>query len=225
MLADMKNHVYPILLALALLCLPLSQAHGKIIQQSDTGFLVTHMAEIEAGPDEIWRRLIKPSAWWDSDFSWSGSSDGLYLDEKAGGCFCEKLPADKGAGSVEHMRVIHFSKGKVLRMQGAIGPLQSEAMLGTFTAVIAPVPDRPGMSRVSFSYIAGGYMRFPMKRMAENIDKVIGVQFASLIRPFLPKPDNAGGFKLDLDDLPGDAQDAASSAEPDEAPKSGEKGR
>lgn len=220
MLAAMKNHI-SFLLAAALLLLPVSQAQAKIVKQDSTGFLVTHIAEVEASEDQIWQRLLKPSSWWDEGYSWSGSSEGIYLEEKAGGCFCEKLPAEKGAGTVEHMRVIHISKGKVLRMQGAIGPLQSEAMVGTFTAAIAPVPEKEGVSRVSFTYIVGGYMRFPMERMAENIDKIMGQQFASLTEPFLPEEDSEDGFTLDLDTLPGEEE----KLEPLPNPKPGETGR
>lgn len=163
-------------------------AHAEVKSQSDSGFVIGHVGEVLAKPEDVWKRLILPKDWWSPAHSWSGKTDGFYIDAQAGGCFCE-LIQEKGAdgknnvtGSVEHMRVIFVDKAKVLRMQGALGPLQSEAVLGTFTVAMEPLKDGAG-TRLSFAYVVGGYMRYKVPEIAPAVDKVLGEQFANLIKP------------------------------------------
>ncbi len=203
-------------------------AHAEVKAQSDTGFNVVHIAEVEAAPDVIWKRLISPKDYWSKEHSWSGSSAGFYIDAQAGGCFCE-LMQDKGAdskakpaGSVEHMRVIFAQPGKVLRMQGALGPLQSEAVLGTLTVAIQAVAAKNGgkpLTKLSFSYVAGGYMRYKVSEIAPSVDKVIGEQFANLIKPY-PRSgaiaDKASNWSLNLEDIKED-ETAIGPEEPSDA--------
>ncbi len=56
-----------------------------------------------------------------------GSAANLSLEARAGGCWCERL-AD--GGSVEHLRVLLVSPGRMLRMRGALGPFQGLAVDG-----------------------------------------------------------------------------------------------
>ena len=186
-----------------------SPALAEVKTVTDTGFNVVHIAEVAAEPDVIWKRLIAPKDYWSKTHSWSGSSEGFYIDAQANGCFCE-LFQEKGAdgktkttGSVEHMRVIFAQPGKVLRMQGALGPLQSEAVLGTLTVAIEPLKGGKG-SKLSFSYVVGGYMRYKTADIAPAVDKVLGEQFKSLISPYAPKTAEEpkfGGFSLDVEKL------------------------
>ncbi|MBK8373953.1 hypothetical protein [Sphingorhabdus sp.] len=175
-------------IVLAALTAAASPAHAEVKQSSEAGFLVSHMAEVSALPDVVWKRLITPKDWWNAAHSWSGSTAGFSIDAKAGGCFCELIQEKdaKGVlrtiGSVEHMRVIFTQPGKVLRMQGALGPLQSEAVLGTLTVAMEPLKEGAG-TKLSFNYIVGGHSRFPMLKMAPLVDKVLGEQFAGLIKP------------------------------------------
>lgn len=184
-------------------------AMAELKNQSDAGFVIGHTAEVLAKPDEVWKRLIAPKEWWSPQHSWSGSVAGFYLDAQAGGCFCELLQ-DKAAdgtlktrGSVEHMRVIFADPGKVLRMQGALGPLQSEAVLGTLTVAMEPLKDGAG-TRLSFNYTVGGYTRFPMAKIAPNVDQVIGEQFQRMIKPLgkvVATEVKDEEWKIDLDKL------------------------
>ncbi len=186
-----------------------SPAFAEVKATSDNGFNIVHIASVSATPDEIWKRLLAPKNWWNKAHSWSGSSDGFYIDAQANGCFCE-LFQEKGAdgklktvGSVEHMRVIFAQPGKVLRMQGALGPLQSEAVIGTLTVAMEPAKD-PAITKVSFSYVVGGYMRYKVAEIAPAVDNVLGEQFKNMLEPFARA--GAGeaktdGFSLDVDAL------------------------
>jgi hypothetical protein len=196
-------------------------AHAEIKAQSDSGFNAVHIAEVEASADEVWKRLISPKDYWSKEHSWSGSSAGFYIDAQAGGCFCELLQDKnpdnnqtgnkaKSAGSVEHMRVIFAQPGRVLRMQGALGPLQSEAVLGTLTVALQPIAGKDGdkaKTKLSFSYVVGGYMRYKVSEIAPAVDKVLGEQFAGLIKPFGRAgaiSDKASNWSLDLDNIKDD---------------------
>lgn len=204
--------------AVASIAIIASPAFAEVKTTSDTGFNIVHIAEVPAAPDAVWKRLLAPKDWWSKAHSWSGSSDGFTIDPKANGCFCE-LFQEKGAdgklktvGSVEHMRVIFAQPGKVLRMQGALGPLQSEAVIGTLTVAMEPV-DEGKATKLSFSYVVGGYMRYKVADIAPAVDKVLGQQFKNLTAPFMPTPvadAKADGFSLDVEKI----EEQAPSADP-----------
>jgi hypothetical protein len=220
----MKNALVPSVLLAAIS----SPAFAEVKAASDTGFNSVHIATVNASPEDIWQRLLTPKDYWNRAHSWSGSSAGFYIDAQANGCFCELFQeADangklKTVGSVEHMRVIFAQPGKVLRMQGALGPLQSEAVIGTLTVAMEPAKDSVG-TRVSFSYVVGGYMRYKVSEIAPAVDKVLGEQFKNMLLPFDPVTTEApkvDSFKLDIETIEEAVTDEASdvrTAKPDEA--------
>jgi len=57
-----------------------------------------------------------------------------------------------------------------LRLSGALGPLQSEAVTGVLDFAIAAAP---GGSRVTLTYSVGGYMRRGLTPIAPIVDKVL----------------------------------------------------
>jgi hypothetical protein len=226
----------PLILSATLLVLA-SPAMAEVKTKADNGFSVFHSADVDATPDAIWKRLISPKDYWSKEHSWSGSVAGFTLDPRPGGCFCEAMQDEpsgakpKTLGNVEHMRVIFAQPGKVLRMQGALGPLQSEAMLGTLTVAIAPAKSGAG-STVSFSYVVGGYMRYKPSDIATAVDKVLGEQFTSLIKPFVPQTAAAvegakpAEWSLDVENIAGTEPETAVGGAlddmklpPEEAPK------
>lgn len=158
-------------------------AQGEVIQKSDAGFVTRATATVAKPPLEAWLALIAPAKWWNKAHSWSGDAANLYLDPQATGCFCEFMPFPKDApvgtrrGSVEHMHVIFADPGKVLRMSGALGPLQSEALNGTLTVTLKPVD---GGTRILFEYVVGGYMRFKTDEIAPAVDGVMSEQLGRL---------------------------------------------
>lgn len=219
----MKKILLPAAAVLAALSSP---ANAEVKATSDSGFNIVHIASVAATPDAIWKRLLAPKDYWNKAHSWSGSSAGFYIDAQANGCFCE-LFQEKGAdgklktvGSVEHMRVIFAQPGKVLRMQGALGPLQSEAMIGTLTVAMEPAKDGK-TTKVSFSYVVGGYMRYKVPEIAPAVDKVLGEQFRNMLQPFTPaggEESKVDGFSLaveKLEDPKTEESEAAGPPDPD----------
>jgi len=158
-------------------------ASAEVVSSSEAGFVIRLSAEVAANADDTWRTLVTPAQWWNKAHTFSGDAANLYIDSQATGCFCEKLPPAKDApagrrgGSVEHMRVIHVDPGKVLRMTGALGPLQSEALDGTMTITLKPVG---GKTRILWEYVVGGYMRFKPDEIAPAVNKVLAEQLDGL---------------------------------------------
>jgi len=163
-------------LPIALLCG--GPAKAKVVDQSDARFTVAHTAQVAATPADAWKMLRMPESWWSKDHSWSGDAANFWLDSQAGGCFCEKLPdTGGGVGSVQHARVLFSKPGQMLRLSGAFGPLQGEALTGTLTIQIKETPTG---SALRFDYVVGGYMRFKVGDIAPAVDKVIGEQLLGL---------------------------------------------
>lgn len=150
-------------------------AMAEVKEASDSGFTVNQTKSVAASPDKVWAALIAPAGWWSSAHSWSGNAKNLSLDPRAGGCFCERW----GAGEAEHGRVVHAVKGKLLRISGALGPLQGEAVTGTLSFTLTP--EGTG-TKISVDYVVGGHSRFPLKDIAGGVDGVIGEQVASLAK-------------------------------------------
>ncbi len=162
-------------------------AQAEVTNQAENGFTVRHQAEIASDPESVWKALIAPSRYWNPDHSWTGNADNFYLVPQAGGCFCELIRSNaddnirSSNGSVQHMRVIFAHNNKMLRMSGALGPLQSEAVTGTLTVQLQPLGEN---SLVRFTYKVGGYMEFPVDQIAPAVDGVIGEQLLRLAALF-----------------------------------------
>ncbi len=168
---------------------------AEVTAQSDAGFVIKHSGEVRASQPDVWAALIAPAKWWSSEHSWSHDAANLYLDAQATGCFCEKLPkpagapADQRMGSVEHMHVIFADPQRgVLRMTGALGPLQGEAARGVLTITLTKTETG---TRIEWEYVVGGYVRFPVAEIAPAVDQVIGEQLGRLVTLLTPAPSSA----------------------------------
>lgn len=203
---------------LAVVALGAAPASAKIVDQSDIGFTVAHTAQVAATPEDVWKMLRTPDKWWSKDHSWSGDATNFWLDSQAGGCFCEKLPGAESAtgsamGSVQHARILFAKPNELMRLSGAFGPLQSEALTGTLTIQIKPTPTG---AAIRFDYVVGGYMRFKVADMAPAVDAVIGEQLVGLAGALGGALPPSRGEKADDGDTATDAP-AAPPAEPAES--------
>ncbi len=173
-----------LIMAAALFATPL---HAEVADKSDAGFVVRGEVAIAKTPLEVWAALIAPARWWNKSHSWSGDAANLYMDAQATGCFCELLPRAKDSpestrrGSVEHMHILFADPGKLLRMSGALGPLQGEAAHGTLSVSLKPDGQADGSgSKLKWEYVVGGYMRLPADQIAPAVDGMITEQFTRL---------------------------------------------
>lgn len=161
-----RHHV----LAAALLLLP--QALGaEVVDVAATGFQVKHTATVSVTPAVAYAALLEPSRWWHPSHSFSGDAANLSLDAKVGGCFCERLPG----GGAEHLRVVHLAPGQLLRLAGALGPLQAFGLAGSLTWRLTDAA--PG-TRIELTYDVGGHMAGGFDKIAPAVDGVLGTQLA-----------------------------------------------
>lgn len=211
-------------------------AHAEIVARDDNGFVIRQTVDVGASTPEAWRTLVKPATWWSSEHTFSGEAANLTLDPVPGGCFCEKLPASKQggagalAGGVQHMRVVYVEPGRALRMTGALGPLQSEAVLGSMTITLK-AGDRG--TRILIEYVVGGYMRYRMDQIAPAVDRMLGQQIAGLADKLGGALAGDGAVPIITPKAPADRSDNGDSApvsrnapqgpslDPDGAPLSG----
>jgi hypothetical protein len=157
-----------------------SPAAANVSQSSDSGFVVRQVAEVPVTPQEAWALLVQPSQWWNPAHTFSADASNLSLDERAGGCWCEILrnpdsPNAAPLGSVEHLRVIYIERDRALRLSGGLGPLQSEAVVGTMTFQLK---GGEGGTRILLEYVVGGYMRAPTSQISPAVDAVLGEQLS-----------------------------------------------
>ena len=139
-----------------------------------------------AAPAQAWAAMLEPAGWWNGEHTYSGDPNNMWIELRPGGCFCERIPAS--GGEIEHMRVVYVAPPSTLRMTGGLGPLQAEAVTGVLTVTLAPDGD---MTRITWDYVVGGYMRTPMAGLAPLVDQVVGEQLLRLATRLGTKVDPA----------------------------------
>jgi len=168
----MKTKMLPIACFLASVFPGLASA--AVTETREGSFTIETTVMVDAKPASTYRDLARVALWWDPAHTWSGAARNMKLIAKAGGCFCETL-AD--GGSVQHGQVIFAQPGKLLRLQAALGPLQSMAVTGVLSFALAP--DGPG-TRVTMTYRVSGALTMESAKLAPLVDQVMGTQLNRL---------------------------------------------
>jgi hypothetical protein len=76
------------------------------------------------------------------------------------------------------MTVVMADPMKVLRMRGALGPLQSEPVDGVLTITMQAA--RGGGTKIVWEYVVGGHMRFEVAKISKAVDAVMSQQLGHL---------------------------------------------
>lgn len=158
--------------AWAALALP---AHAEVAAAEPASFTIEQSHEFANPAKEVWRAVGRPQDWWDGDHTYSGDSANMRLNLRPGGCFCEQW---KGS-FVEHGRVVLAMPEQMLRIDGALGPLQEMAVTGVLTYAIA---EENGRARLTMTYRVSGAAGDKLDELAPLVDQVMGGQFARLAR-------------------------------------------
>ena len=147
---------------------------AEVADSSPSGFTVKFSVPIHSAPALVYGALIQVGNWWDPAHTFSGDPRNLSIEEKAGGCFCEKLPDH---GGVRHLEVLTVMPGKRLVMSGGLGPLQSIASSGSMTFQITAAGDG---SRLDVVYTVAGYLPAGMNTWAPRVDAMLQQQLTRL---------------------------------------------
>jgi len=158
-----------------LLALSPAIARADVIDSAADGFTVKTTVNIHASPSDVYHRLIgNIGDWWNSAHTFSQDAHNLSIEERPMGCFCEKL---QNQGFVRHMEVIYLQPGKMLRLSGAIGPLQTMALSAIATFSLSPEGEG---TRLELTYRVGGYNPGGLTQMAPVVDHVWAEQIGRL---------------------------------------------
>ena len=164
-----------IVLAIMLAALARVTALAEIADSGANGFTIKVVTTIKATPADVYKKLIhNVGDWWSSTHTFSGDAHNLSIEEKLMGCFCEKLA---NGGGVRHMEVLFFAPEKILRMSGAMGPLQSMGVAGTMTFTLTP--DKDG-TKLEVTYALAGYQPQGMNSWAAPYDRMLTEQVTRL---------------------------------------------
>jgi uncharacterized protein YndB with AHSA1/START domain len=163
-------------MGLWLMILGCATASAEVVRSSEAGFTITQSVNVTMPPPAAWSALTDVGRWWDPEHSFSGDARNITLEPFVGGCFCEKLGMYAG---VQHMRVIFAQPPKLLRLSGALGPLQESAVTGSMTWTIEVAG---GGSRIVMTYTVGGYADRPLSQWAPLVDSVLATQVQRLGR-------------------------------------------
>src|SRR5258708_5179986 len=168
----MRSNIVTLAILFAISAAP---RRGEVIESTAAGFLVRNPAAINAPPATVYTALTDGvGGWWDPVHTFSHDAHNLSIDAKPGGCFCERLP---DGGGVQHMTVVYASPGKLLRLTGAIGPLQEAALTGTMTWNLSQAG---GGTAVELIYTVGGFRAGGFRDIPTVVDGVLRGQLARL---------------------------------------------
>ena len=149
-------------------------AGAAVVDSAPNGFTLKVTVDIKAAPGIVYERVVKKiGGWWDPAHTFSGNPANLSIEEKALGCFCEKV---KG-GMNRSMQVIYFVPGETLVMTGAPGLFRDMAATATMSIGFAVAE---GGTRVSVTYAVGGYSPDGLDKLAGPVDGVLLAQFTRL---------------------------------------------
>jgi uncharacterized protein YndB with AHSA1/START domain len=150
-------------------------ASADVVEKGPYGFTVKTVVTIAASPDRAFLALVNEiDTWWSNEHTWSGQAGNLWLTPNPGGCFCETLANGGGAA---HAVVNHVVPGQLLRMTGALGPLQASAVTGTLTWQFEKSGDG---TTATVTYAVSGAYPGGLEALAAPVDGVIGEQLRRL---------------------------------------------
>lgn len=160
------------MLAIAMMFCAALPAHGEVVSSAPNGFISRHVVTVPLAPAAAYDRFVRVGDWWDSAHTYSGDAHNLTLTPRLHGAWVERL-AD--GGFVEHMRVLYAQRGKMLRLDGGLGPLQTMPARSVMTVAFAA---EGAGTKVTVTYAVGGYFSDGTAQLAPGVDMVLGQAMA-----------------------------------------------
>ena len=158
-----------------LLSLVACPAQADVKRATADSFLIVYSAPVNATPAKVYGALSEIGRWWSSEHSYSGDAANMSMKAEAGSCFCERWKD----GTVEHGRVVMALNDKVLRLEAALGPLQSGALSGALTFQVKP---QDGGSLLELSYLVNGSSASALDKSAPGVNEVLGEAMRRLVK-------------------------------------------
>lgn len=151
-------------------------AFAEVSSSGADGFVLSNSAIVPQPPQVVWRALVALPKWWDPAHTYSGKAGNLALSAKAGGCWCEFVPAD--GSEIERGRVVQVRPNHALRVYAALGPLQSMAVVGNLAWTLKAVD---GGTELRQTYLVYGRADGGLAPLASPVNAVMTTQFDRLV--------------------------------------------
>lgn len=151
-----------------------ASATAKVTSTGQSGFAVSHEADVAAKPEAAFDAFVAVAKWWSSSHTWSGDAKNLSIDLKTG-CWCETLP---NGGYARHMTVVMSDPGKSLTLQGGLGPLMRMGVAAAMTVTFEP---KGTGTHVTLTYAVGGFDPGNFSALSKGVDGVLAEQFKSYV--------------------------------------------
>lgn len=150
-------------------------AWAEVKDSAAGGFTVENSQVVAVDPQTAWNALVDDvGRWWPADHTWWGDAGKLAVQPRAGGCFCEV----DGERQAWHMTVAYVDPGVLLRMTGALGPLQGMGLGGALEWRLAKVE---AGTKITLWSRFGGYTPDDLGKLAPVVDRVQGQQLGGLV--------------------------------------------
>lgn len=174
----MRKHPTSLLLLLTIVGLSLlGAAQAEVVNSAPSGFVIRQQRDLVAPVDIAWRMFNGHiGEWWHSDHTYSGNSANLYIEQRALGCFCERLGE---SGVVVHLTVTMLEEHKLLRLTGGLGPLGLMGVDGNMTVSFATSDDK---TSIALEYRVGGYDPNGLDKYAAAVDGMLAEQLDRFVR-------------------------------------------
>jgi hypothetical protein len=164
-------------LALALLAAALATvARAEILDAGPSGFTQRQSLAIAASPAQVWDGFANWGAWWDGAHTFGGDASHLSVELAPGGALDEGFTEGGGA---RHLVVVNSQTWRLLRLQGALGPLQALGVAGSLTFTLTQTPTGTLLTE---TYDVGGHATGGLDKLAAPVDGVMSQQMARLKR-------------------------------------------
>jgi len=150
-------------------------ARADVVDSAANGFTVKIAMTVQSTPADVYKHLVHDvGEWWNPSHTFSGDAHNLSIEDRVGGCFCEKL---RDGGATEHMMVVNILPGKRLVLRGTLGPFQAMGTEGSMSVALSP---DPAGTKVEVTFAVGGYMAGGLDKLAAPVNGVLTEQFTRL---------------------------------------------
>ena len=167
-----------LLMTASVFCLMMARnSAAEVLHADRAGFVVRHEVTLVAPKETAWRMLVGHiGEWWNGDHTYSGSAENLYIEERALGCFCERLGE---VDAVVHLTVTALRRGSLLRLPGGLGPL---GLMGVDGNLVFSFSESDGRTLMAMEYRVGGYDPDGLDKIAPAVDATLLEQVERYVR-------------------------------------------
>jgi uncharacterized protein YndB with AHSA1/START domain len=159
---------------LSVMLLGAASAQADVVSAGPNGFELRTTLRVAAPSDKVYAAFTALPKWWSPDHTWYGKGENLSLEMKVGGCFCE---ITSNGEAVEHARVAFIAPGKMVRLRGALGPMQGMGIDGALTWTFK---SNGTETDVTVENAMGGYSKDGLEGLAKIVDQVLSQQLGRL---------------------------------------------